>query len=126
MRMTEKPSLLRTYETISVVAFFSLGAGLWFQQPLFFYVALILLFLGTFVKKAAVWMAWGWLQFAHFLGTINTKIILTLIFFLLLTPIAFFYRLMHGDVLKIKHKTSDSNWERRDHTYTKTDLEKAW
>jgi hypothetical protein len=124
--MTEKPSLLKTYETISVLAFFSLAAGLWFQQPVFFSLALFFLFLGVFVKKAAVWLAWGWLQFAHFLGTINTKIILTLIFYLILTPIALLYRLFHGDFLKIKGKSPDSNWYHRDHTYDKSDLEKAW
>jgi hypothetical protein len=124
--MTEKPSLLQTYETISVLAFFSLAGGLWFQQPVFFYLALFFLFLGVFVKRAAVWLAWGWLQFAHFIGTINTKIILTLIFYLILTPIAFLYRLFHGDFLKIKRKSPDSTWHRRDHTYDKSDIEKAW
>jgi hypothetical protein len=124
--MIDKPSLIKTYETISVLAFFSLAAGLWFQQPVFFYVALFFLFLGVFVKKAAAWVAWGWLQFAHFIGTVNTKIILTLIYFLILTPIALCYRLFYGDSLKIKHKTPDSNWHHRDHTYEKSDLEKAW
>jgi hypothetical protein len=124
--MQDKPSPLKTYETISILAFFSIAAGLWFKQPGFFYAALIFLFLGLFVKKAAIWLAWGWLQFSHFLGTINTKIILTLIFFLLLTPIAFCYRLFHGDALKIKHKSPESNWHHRDHTYDKSDLEKAW
>jgi hypothetical protein len=124
--MTDKPSLLKTYETISVLAFFSLAAGLWFQQPVFFYVALLILFLGVFVRKAAVWVAWGWLQFAHFIGMVNTTIILTLIFFLILTPIALCYRLFYGDSLRIKHKTPDSTWHRRDHTYNKSDIEKAW
>jgi hypothetical protein len=124
--MTDKPSLVKTYETISVLAFFSLAAGLWFQQPVLFYVALLLLFSGIFVKQVAVWVAWGWLKFAHVIGTVNTKIILTLIFFVILTPIALCYRLFYGDTLKIKHKNPDSNWHRRDHTYEKSDLEKAW
>jgi hypothetical protein len=124
--MTEKPSLLKTYETICVLAFFSLAAGLWFQRPAFFYLALFFLFLGIFVKKAAVWLAWGWLRFAHLIGTVNTKIILTLIFYLILTPIAFLYRLFHGDFLKIKQKGPESNWHHRDHTYNKSDLEKSW
>ncbi len=124
--MPEKPSLIKTYETISILAFFSIAAGLWFRQPGFFYAALLFLFLVLFVKKAATWLAWGWLQFSHLIGTVNTKIILTLIFFLILTPIAFLYRLFYGDSLKIKHKTNDSNWHHRDHTYNKSDLDKAW
>jgi hypothetical protein len=124
--MQDKPSPLKTYETISILALFSIAAGLWFRLPGFFYAALVFLFLGLFVKKAATWLAWGWLQFSHFLGTINTKIILSLIFFLILTPIAFCYRLFYGDSLRIKHKTPESNWHHRDHTYDKSDLEKAW
>jgi hypothetical protein len=124
--MSEKPSLIKTYETISILAFFSIAAGLWFHRTGFFYAALIFLFLVVFVKKAATWLAWGWLQFAHLLGTVNTKIILTLIFFLILTPIALMYRLFYGDSLKIKHTTSESQWHDRNHTYNKSDLEKAW
>ena len=124
--MIDKPSPLRTFETISILAFFSIAAGLWFRLPGFFYLALLLLFLALFVKKAATWLTWGWLRFSHLIGTVNTRIILTLIFFLFLTPIAFVYRLFHGDSLKIKKNTSDSNWFHRDHTYEKSDLDKAW
>ena len=124
--MPEKPSLIKTYETISILALFSIAAGLWFRQPAFFYAALIFLFLVLFIKKAATWLAWGWLQFSHFIGTVNNKIILSLIFFLMLTPIAFLYRLFYGDSLNIRHKTNDSTWHHRDHTYNKSDLDKAW
>ena len=124
--MPEKPSLIKTYETISILAFFSIAAGLWFRQIGFFYAALLFLFLVLFVKPAATWLAWGWLQFSHLIGTVNTKIILTLIFFLILTPIAFLYRLFYRDSLKIKHRTNESNWYHRDHSYNKSDLDKAW
>jgi hypothetical protein len=124
--MPDRPSLIQTYETITVLALFSLAAGLWFQQPGFLYVALFFLFLMLFLKKAASWVAWGWLRFAHFIGTVNNKIILTLIFFVILTPLACCYRLFHGDFMSIKKNPSTSNWHPRDHTYEKSDLEKAW
>jgi len=124
--MNSHQSLIKIYETICILAFFSLSAGLWFGIPMLIYVALILLFLIIFAKKAASWISWGWLQFAHFIGTVNTKIILTLIFYLILTPLAFCYRLFHGDFMKIKQKPLTSNWHTRDHTYNKSDLEKAW
>ena len=124
--MQDRPSLIQTYETVTVLALFSLAAGLWFRQPVFLYAALFFLFLMVFVKKAASWVAWGWLRFAHVIGTVNNKIILTLIFFLILTPLAFCYRLFHGDFMNIKKKPPTSNWHSRDHTYEKSDLEKAW
>lgn len=124
--MPDKPASLKTYETITVLALVSLLAGLWFGQPLLFYLAALLLLLVLLVPKAAAWLAWGWLRLAHFLGNINAKIILTLIFYLILTPLALLYRFWRGDALGLHRRPADSNWHRRDHTYEKTDLEKTW
>lgn len=111
---------------MAVLALVSLLAGLWFSQPLLFYLAAVLLFLVLFVQKLAAWLAWGWLRLAHLLGNINAKIILTLIFYVILTPIALLYRLWRGDALGVRHRHPHSQWHRRDHTYEKEDLEKAW
>lgn len=124
--MPDKPAPLKTYETIAVLALASILAGLWFGQPLLFALAALLLLLVLLVPKAAAWLAWGWLRLAHFLGNINAKIILTLIFYVVLTPIALLYRLRRGDALGVRHRQPHSNWHRRDHTYQKEDLEKAW
>lgn len=124
--MTEPLTPLKILETLSVLALVSLVAGLWFGQPWLLYSAALLLFLALWVKPVAAWLAWGWLRLAQFLGNINAKIILTLIFYLILTPIALLYRLWRGDALGVRHRLSHSNWHRRDHTYQKEDLEKAW
>lgn len=124
--MTERPTPLQTWETMGVLALASLAAGLWFGQPVLVYLALALLFLGVFIKPAALWVAWGWLRLAHVIGLVNAKIILTLIFYLVLTPIAVCYRLIRGDALRIQRQPADSNWHPRNHTYEKADLEKAW
>ncbi|MGQ9920983.1 MAG: SxtJ family membrane protein [Desulfobacca sp.] len=124
--MLEKPSPLKTYETMAVLTLVSLLAGLWCGQPLLLYLAAVLLFLVLFVKKLAVWLAWGWLRLAQFLGNVNAKVILTLIFYLILTPLALLYRLWRGDPLRVRQRQPHSNWHRRDHTYQREDLEKAW
>jgi hypothetical protein len=126
--MTEPLTPLRILETLSVLALVSLVAGLWFGQPWLLYVAALLLFLALWVKPVAAWLAWGWLRLAQFLGNINAKIILTLIFYVILTPIALLYRLWRGDALGIHRRQPrpHSHWHERDHTYRQEDLEKAW
>ena len=45
-----------------------------------------------------------WLQFAKILSYIMPNILLSLIFYFFLTPLAFLYRLFNKDVLKLSNK----------------------
>jgi uncharacterized membrane protein len=68
-----------------------------------------------------------WMKLAMLLGKINSTILLTLIFFVLLTPIAWLYRLFNKDPLQLKKNfNKPSYFISRNHTYTKADLEKMW
>ncbi len=116
----------QSLETLSVLALAALAGGLIFNVHFLLYVALGLLIVGLFIKPLAAWLSRGWLTFARALGTFNSKVILTLIFYMFLTPLAWLYRLFHGDTLRLKPKNPDSYWTVRDHDYTKTDLEKIW
>ncbi len=67
----------------------------------------------------------GWFGLAHVLGWINTRILLGIIFYIFLTPIALLYRLFSGDPMKLKQPES-STFEERNHTYTAEDLKNQW
>lgn len=69
---------------------------------------------------------WGWLKLALGLGWINSRIILGIVFFIFLTPIAWLARLFTRDPLQLKRKASGTLYHSRDHTYTKEDLENIW
>ncbi len=57
----------------------------------------------------------GWMTFAFVLGWINTRVILGLFFFLVLTPIGFILRAMGKDLLDEKiDKNAPTYWIRRD------------
>lgn len=71
-------------------------------------------------------IAWAWTKLALALGYINGIILLTLIFFLILCPVAFLYRFKNKDPLQLKKKLSGSYFITRNHTYTAQDLEKMW
>lgn len=75
--------------------------------------------------KIGAYMAYAWLKFGHFLGWINSRIILTIVFYCILFPISLIFRLTNKDPLQRK-KTSGSNFSTRNHLYGKKDLENIW
>ena len=53
-----------------------------------------------------------WMKFGHIIGTVNTKIILTLVFFLIFTPVSLFLKLMGKDMMNRKiERTKLSYWQ---------------
>ena len=62
------------------------------------------------------------------LGAVNSRILLGVIFYLFLTPIAIIARLTRGDFLHLKKRTGPdrSYWQARDHAYTAEDIGKLW
>ncbi|MEY2895553.1 MAG: hypothetical protein RIS42_1272 [Bacteroidota bacterium] len=68
-----------------------------------------------------------WLKFAQLLGRVNGYVLLTIIFFVFLTPIALLMRLIQkADNLKLKPQSGDSIYETRNHTYEAKDLTNIW
>ena len=69
---------------------------------------------------------WAWLKLALGLGWINSRILLSLIYFLFLLPIAWISRLFTKDPLNLKKNNTPSLYVTRNHEYTKEDLENIW
>jgi hypothetical protein len=69
-----------------------------------------------------------WLGLSHLLGTIVSKMLLTLVFFCIVTPIGMARRLLGNDSLQLKKFKSgrDSVMTVRDHTFTGRDIEKPY
>ena len=125
--MTQTPSREKTLETLGILALASLAAGLSFRLAPLQYGAAVLLLVGIFLKRPAALIASAWLKFGHLLGTINARILLTLAFYLVLTPLAVIYRLFHRDVLQIgPGRKSSSLWHERNHAYAARDFENMW
>lgn len=51
-----------------------------------------------------------WLWLGHIMGYINTRLILAVIFFVFITPVALFFRLTGRDMLKLKRVRAPSYW----------------
>ncbi len=53
-----------------------------------------------------------WMKFAFVLGWVNTRIIITLIFFLVVTPIGLIMRILKSDLLAEKiNKNTETYWD---------------
>ncbi|MGB0863575.1 MAG: SxtJ family membrane protein [Saprospiraceae bacterium] len=104
--------------------------GLLFFYFLFEKVWLLSIAFGTgmislLIPFVGKWLVKGWLKLAEGLGWVNSRILLSIIFFLILTPIAIVSRLFKKNSLRLKNDTN-SIWVERNKTYTKKDLEKMW
>ena len=69
-----------------------------------------------------------WFVFSHLLGTIVSKIILSIVFFLIITPVGLIRKAFGYDPMKTKlwKNGSESILLDRQHQYTKEDLEKPY
>lgn len=88
------------------------------------YLALLVGLL-SFVPPVGHRMVWGWYKLAERLGWLNSRILLSLIYYVVVTPIGFLFRLFGNDPLLLKD-TKGSMYNYREHTFTKKDLENPW
>ena len=56
----------------------------------------------------------GWKRFAHGLGVVNTKILLTLTYFVILSVFSIIGRIFGADLLDRRMKTRNSYWQKRE------------
>jgi hypothetical protein len=126
MSSQKKPIRVQELETLGVLALFFLVLNIMTHRPAFVYVSLALLVTALFIRPLAAQISKGWLKFAEVLGTFNSKVILSLTFYLFLTPIAFLFRAFTKNPLMLKNENAASFYTERNHTYTGADLEKMW
>ena len=127
MTAKKKPEQLQQLETVTVLAAFLLVLNILLHRPVLVHAALTLLLIGLFARPVARIISRTWLKFAELLGAFNSKVILTLVFFLFLTPIAFLFRLFSKNPLQLKNDSdTKSLFKERNHTYNRADFEKTW
>lgn len=97
-----------------------------FKSVYWLYAAAAVGLLSVFVPVAGNGIVWVWFKIAELLGAINGKIILTILFWVFLFPIALLYRLSAKNPLSVKRTRETSLYHERNHTYTKEDLEQTW
>lgn len=93
-----------------------------------FLAAIVILVINMIWPRLYALPAKVWLGFSHLLGTVMSKIILTLTYFLVLTPIALLRRMLGHDPMQEKQwkQGSGSVFDVRDHTFTPEEIERPF
>ncbi len=77
-------------------------------------LSLIFLILGILNSKILTPLKKGWIKIGEVLGKIIAPIIMGFIYFIIVTPIGIFMRLLGKDLLNIKYNKNQSYWIKRD------------
>ena len=76
--------------------------GYWGKFPKFLPVSLVLLILTMTWPKAFTPLAGLWFGLSHLLSSVVSRVILTVVFFLIVTPVGVIRRWMGADALQLK------------------------
>ena len=79
-------------------------------------IALFLVFIGFLVPPAAKLFHRVWFKIAYALGWVNSRILLTIIYFLVFVPYRIVSRLAGRDPLNLRQPRGESYWHKREKT----------
>ncbi len=98
------------------------------QNDFYIKLSIIALLLNMIWPKVYYPFAIFWFGLSNILGLVVPKILLSIIFFIVVTPIGLFRRLIKIDSLQLKKfkKGKDSVMRSRNHTFSNSDLEKPY
>jgi hypothetical protein len=104
---------------IGFFLFYLLFNSLWLLAPI------ILAALGFVISPFGELIHNGWMTMAKVLGYINSRILLFIIFFIILTPVAFLRKLFGKKTIQDKNKVN-SYFQNRSQKYRAVDLLNPW
>lgn len=109
--------------TVGLLVLFLIFKAAWLLTA-----AVVVGLIGVFSNYLSEKITQGWMKFAEVLGRINATILLSLVFFVVVTPMAFLRRLFGGkDLLSLRNaRKTPSLYEERNHAYEANDLEDTW
>ena len=114
------------FKTILVIVTGLLVLAWIFDIPVLGKVAVVIGAVSVFIPSAAKAIEWVWFKIALALGWVNARILLSIIYFVFLLPIAWISRRFTKDPLALKNDKRSSLFVTRNHIYTGKDLENIW
>jgi hypothetical protein len=82
-------------------------------------ICIVIPVLGSLIVK-------GWYKLAEVLGAINGRVLLSIVFFIVLFPVALISRLSKKNQLGLKRETGKSVFVERNHKYEAKDFDQVW
>lgn len=111
-------------ETGMVMVVLSISAGLISDNTFFYFLSLGSAIVSLLVPKVIYPIALLWFGLAKIIGAFTSRILLTAIFFLIVTPVGLFRKGLGKDSLNLKKfkKGSGSVFHDRHHRYASSDM----
>lgn len=82
--------------------------------------------IGFLIGPVGEYIHLTWMMIAKVLGYINSRILLTVSFFLILTPVALVARMLKKTSFRLSVNKANSLFTTRNYLYSKKDLEQPW
>jgi hypothetical protein len=106
---------LRQFGWVILIGFGLIGGLLWWRgkhtaADWVWMVSALVSILALTVPALAKPFYWVWMGFGFVMGTIMSRVVLTLIFYGLFTPIALWFKLTGRDVLRRRRPSGESYW----------------
>lgn len=120
--MSEK---IKQKETIITIVTGLIIIGWLVRKQILFPVAATIGLLSLLSDYITSKIHWLWMKISHIMGFVMSKVILSIVFFVFLTPMAFLSKLGRKNLLQLK-RSDKSYYEERNHKYQKEDLENVW
>ena len=119
-------SRAKVLETILVLVL-ACGVFYWFTKNNYLLIAAAVIgFIGLFISPAARGIHWAWMKLAQGLGYVMSKVILSIVFFVFLLPVAAISRLFTKNKTVQMKAGASSYFKERNFTYNKESLENVW
>jgi ABC-type sulfate transport system permease subunit len=91
------------------------------------WAALVILALASFDNILARVLSKGWLKFSEYLGIVMSKVVLTLVFYVFLVPVALLYRLFNKEISShFRNKNRPSFFTAIKQPFSKKSFENPW
>ncbi len=109
--------LASVFGLLALWSFFYAGV-LW----LWLLAALVSLVLAWLAPNSLRPLASAWMWIGHWLGFVNTRVLLGMVFFLVITPVSLLFRMTGRDALALRHKQASSYWQKQDKSWLPDDF----
>ncbi len=97
-----------------------------FEKVWLLHLALVLAIIFLVSEKLSAWILAGWWKLAEVLGAVNRWLLLSLVYAVVLLPLALLRRLLRQDVLSLQAPPKDTMFKSREQPYQKENFEKLW
>ena len=116
------------YESVLAVAFLLLLVQYFFfaERPKLLAVSIFFVLACLLSRRLAGWVAAGWDGLTRALGWVMNNVLLSVVFLVILTPLAWVYRRFGKNDFYKSRAPGESYFVTREHVFGKDDLENPW